>query len=591
MALTKNQFAVLAHLVRFGNDVQREIAEATGLSLGSVNASLRELKAQDLVDVAGRPTELAFEALAPYKVDNAIIMAAGMSSRFAPLSYERPKGTLQVKGEVLIERQIRQLQEAGIHDITVVVGYMKEQFFYLEDKFGCKIRVNEVYEQRNNNSTLMLMRESLGNTYICSSDNYFTENVFEPYVYEPYYAAAFFEGPTSEYLLTCGTGKRITSVQIGGSDAYGMLGHAYFDRAFSKRFREILEAEYDLPETAPKLWEDIYIEHIAELPMVMRPYDDGVIWEFDSLGELKEFDKDFVENVDSSILDNICATLSCVRNDIQSVSPLNSGQTNLSFKFEVAGAPYVYRHPGVGTDSAFIDRKAEVFAQGVAHKLGFDDTYIHEDADEGWKIAHFLPESTELDYHDDAQVEEALRMIRTLHDSGEESWFNADLHTQTLQLVNALGKTNRSSFTDFQELFDQMNELADYVAAENIPPCLCHNGFWNANLLVSKEGKVHLIDWEYAAMSDYASDLGTFICCSDYSVSEAKEIIQAYFQREPTKAELIHCLIYIALASYHWFIWELYRDMRGNPAREWLYIWYRSAKTYAREARMLIDQD
>jgi CTP:phosphocholine cytidylyltransferase-like protein len=47
-------------------------------------------------------------------------MAAGTSSRFAPLSYEKPKGLLKVKGEILIERQIRQLQEAGITDITIV---------------------------------------------------------------------------------------------------------------------------------------------------------------------------------------------------------------------------------------------------------------------------------------------------------------------------------------------------------------------------------------------------------------------------------------------------------------------------------------
>ena len=47
-----------------------------------------------------------------YKVENAIIMAAGLSSRFAPLSYEKPKALITVKGEVLIERQIRQLKEA-----------------------------------------------------------------------------------------------------------------------------------------------------------------------------------------------------------------------------------------------------------------------------------------------------------------------------------------------------------------------------------------------------------------------------------------------------------------------------------------------
>ena len=58
-------------------------------------------------------------------------MAAGLSSRFAPISYERPKGTLKVRGEILVERQIRQLHEVGITNIALVVGYKKEYFFYL----------------------------------------------------------------------------------------------------------------------------------------------------------------------------------------------------------------------------------------------------------------------------------------------------------------------------------------------------------------------------------------------------------------------------------------------------------------------------
>lgn len=59
---------------------------------------------------------------------NAIILAAGKSERFAPFTYERPKGLFCVKGEILIERQIRQLNEAGVYNIYVVVGYMKENF-------------------------------------------------------------------------------------------------------------------------------------------------------------------------------------------------------------------------------------------------------------------------------------------------------------------------------------------------------------------------------------------------------------------------------------------------------------------------------
>ena len=65
---------------------------------------------------------------------NAIILAAGKSSNFAPFIYEKPKGLFKVKGQILIERQIEQLKEAGVHEIYVIVGYMKEKFFYLEKK-------------------------------------------------------------------------------------------------------------------------------------------------------------------------------------------------------------------------------------------------------------------------------------------------------------------------------------------------------------------------------------------------------------------------------------------------------------------------
>lgn len=86
---------------------------------------------------------------------NAIIMAAGTSSRFVPLSAECPKGLLEVKDEVLIERQIRQLKEAGISDITIIVGYKADMFAYLNGKFGVDIVLNEDFARYNNTSSLM----------------------------------------------------------------------------------------------------------------------------------------------------------------------------------------------------------------------------------------------------------------------------------------------------------------------------------------------------------------------------------------------------------------------------------------------------
>ena len=67
-----------------------------------------------------------------YQADNAVILAAGLSSRFAPISYEMPKALIPVRGEILIERQIRQLREAGIDQVIVVTGYKAEMFEYLK---------------------------------------------------------------------------------------------------------------------------------------------------------------------------------------------------------------------------------------------------------------------------------------------------------------------------------------------------------------------------------------------------------------------------------------------------------------------------
>lgn len=242
-----------------------------------------------------------YKMIQQYRVDNAVILAAGFASRFAPLSYTTPKALLNVRGEVLIERQIRQLLEAGIPEIFVVTGYKSEMFAYLENKFGVHLIQNHEYQIRNNHSSIYAAREVLGNSYICSADNYFTVNPFEKYILRPYYSALYAEGETEEYCLTEDESGRITGVHIGGSNAWYMLGHVYWNRTFSKRFLEILESEYDFPQTRDLLWEKIYMKHLDELALYIRKYPDGVIYEFDSLDDLCKFDPAY-EKVRESLL-------------------------------------------------------------------------------------------------------------------------------------------------------------------------------------------------------------------------------------------------------------------------------------------------
>jgi len=234
-----------------------------------------------------------------FAVDNAIILAAGFASRFVPLSLETPKGLLRVRGEILIERQIRQLKEAGISEIIVVTGYKQESFQYLAEKFGVKLIYNEDFSTRNNHSSLWVARNFLGNSYICSSDNYFSENVFSKTSALPYYAAVYADGQTDEYCLTTDQNDKITDVVIGGCNAWYMLGHVLWDDTFSKRFVTILENEYNLPATTDKLWERIYMEHLDELTLYIKKYSSDVVHEFDSLDELCLFDSSYIEYRDS----------------------------------------------------------------------------------------------------------------------------------------------------------------------------------------------------------------------------------------------------------------------------------------------------
>lgn len=278
-----------------------------------------------------------------YKVDNAVIMAAGMSSRFAPISYERPKALIEVKGEILIERQIRQLQQAGIDEIYIIVGYMKDRFAYLKDKYKVILIENNDYLSRNNNASIYAVRNFIRNTYICSSDNYFNKNPFERYVDDSYYSAVYAKGSTNEWCLTEDKQGYIDSVTIGGENAWYMLGHTFWSELFSRRFLSILERVYDLPETENLLWESIYMQHLNELKMRIRKYPADYIFEFDTLDELRAFDNSYIQNTRSTILKNIAEKLECKEQEIEKISVLKTENNAASgFRFEVKQVHYEY---------------------------------------------------------------------------------------------------------------------------------------------------------------------------------------------------------------------------------------------------------
>ena len=591
--VSEKQFKFLSFLLDHPQEdfTQRELAEELGLSLGKVNSLFKEMKEAQFLDQEGHISELGKKALEPFRVQNAVIMAAGMSSRFAPLSYEIPKGLLKVKGQRLIEREIEQLQEAGIEDITVIVGYMQEKMFYLAEKYGVKIVVNNDYYKYNNCSSLMLVRDQLSNTYICSSDNYFVENPFEKYVYRGYYSTIFAEGETDEYCAIEDANHIIKGIQIGGENTWAMVGHVYFDRAFSEKFVEILEKEFKHEPYKEQLWEDYYSRHVNELHLVARHYSADIIKEFDSLDELRQFDERYLMNANSEIIDNICDTLDCIASDIMNIKPLKDGLTNTSFSFDCLGKKYVYRHPGVGTEK-YIDRSSEAASMEVAAKLQIDRTFVAMSKDKGWKISEFITNARALDYDNWDHVEKAMELLRRLHQSGEKTNHNFDLIAGIDDFKEKLQTSNRFEFDGLDELDQLIATLIEFLKKDKAEKVLCHGDSYSPNFLLNEQDEMSLIDWEYSGMGDPSGDIGTFICCSNYTLEQAERVLEIYSQGSLDTKTKRHYLAYVAVTSYHWFLWALFQESVGKPVGEFLYIWYRYTKQYGQLAlSMYLEED
>lgn len=271
-------------------------------------------------------------------------MAAGFASRFVPLSFEVPKALIEVRGEILIERQILQLKNVGIDEIVVVVGYLKEKFEYLKDKFDITIIENKEYSTRNNHSTIYAAKDYLSNSYICSSDNYFSENPFQKEEKEAYYSGLFAQGKTDEWGMELDENDKIIASSPGGFNQWYILGHAFWTKEFSLKFIEILKKEYNKKETAPKLWDEVYLDNIDYLTLKIKKYPPNSIYEFDTLDELRQFDSSYIKNSRSKIIADLSKVLNCAESDIISCLPYKDENClTVGFSFKCKNRKYLYK--------------------------------------------------------------------------------------------------------------------------------------------------------------------------------------------------------------------------------------------------------
>lgn len=589
MTDSRKTIAVLRELTEENALTTEALSHKTGFSMSEAEEVLAHCEAQGHVVTKNGQwilTESGQANLRPHKVDNAIILAAGFGSRAVPLTYETPKGLLPVKGTPMLEREIEQLLEKGITDIILVVGYMKEAFDYLVDKYGVRLIYNPHYATKNNFASLYCAAEHLGSSYVLVADNWIERNMFNHYESDSWFSCLYFEGETAEWCVDKDGEGRITAIRIGGRDSLAVVGPAYFSPSFSERFRALLAEYYQKPGSDDFYWEHILKDHIDDLPMYVNDQT-GNLHEFENLEELRRYDRSYIDDTRNKIMEFIAASQKVSQGSIENIVPLKAGVTNHSFKFDIRGTGYVFRLPGYGTDK-LINRAHEKVTYDLLEGMAIADEIVLFDAKSGIKISKYYPGSVIADPFVDEDLRISMTRIREVHDQALPAGHSYNLASMIWYYYSLADEINAIRFRDVQDVRKLVEELLELKNKLGIPEILCHGDYAHTNVLKLQNGEVRLIDWEYSGAADPMMDVSMYCIYAEFDRARIDQAVGYYLGRSPTREEAIRLYMYVALGGFLWSMWGQYKQGLGQEFGEYPMIMYRYMKDYYRIVKDLL---
>ena len=459
-----------------------------------------------------------------YKVNKAVILASGLGTRMGELTKNTSKCLLSVHNEVLVERLISQFKERGINDIIVVVGYFKEKFAYLKDKFNVKLIENPEYNTKNTIATFHCVINEIknSNTYITVGDIYLSENLFHTYEVEPFYTGVWTDDCTNEWTYIYDENNKVYGVNVDGKYDYCMAGFSFHTKEFISKLCEFVEIDYNRPGTEKYYWEEVLLNNISKLPdFFVHKFSSVAIQEFDTIKDLYKLNDELI-----ALKDQI-KTIFNTNSDNLIFTKTNDGLTNNTYVLEMEGKKYIVRVPGMSTN-LLIDRKNEKRNYDELKKYNLTDNLIFFDEDSGLKITEYFENALTANINDEKDLINCMALYKKLHSLNIDTNHDINIANIFKFYLSILEKHKlKFIYGDFKSTINKCNEIIDFINKLNRPNTFTHGDAGYCNVLKTNFG-YKLIDFEFAGMADPITDIALFGFCSNMDIDSTLKLLDIY---------------------------------------------------------------